>query len=215
MNSHVQLDAEGNFLRLIPAGLPIEWDENNYCTAFALEKDGKALEFKVFPYYSSAKPEYDAVTQGVRDVSPKLINGLWTEAREVCDLSPEEVSAKHAELVDEKRTALTTEYERRMQAIATGYPPSERESWPVQTSEAYALLADSTVSTPWIDAAASARGLDRLELAQRIVAKDAQYRVYSGTLSGVRQRIEDQIDTAGDDQAALQAIDVTAGWPEA
>lgn len=112
------------------------------------------------------------------------------------------------------RLALTAEYERRMQAIAAGYPPSERESWPVQTSEAYALLADSTVSTPWIDAAASARGLDRIELAQRIVAKDAMYRVISGTLSGVRQRIEDQIDAAGDDQAALQAIDVTKGWPE-
>ena len=115
---------------------------------------------------------------------------------------------------DQLRTALTTEYERRMQAIAVGYPPSERESWPVQTQEAYALLDDATAPTPWIDAAASARGLDRLELAQRIVAKDAQYRVYSGTLSGVRQRIEDQIDSAGDDQAALKAIDVTQGWPE-
>ena len=40
------------------------------------------------------------------------------------------------------------------------------------------------------------------------------YRVFSGTLSGVRQCIEDQIDAAGDDPAALQAIDVTAGWPE-
>lgn len=115
---------------------------------------------------------------------------------------------------DQLRTALTAEYERRMQAIAAGYPPSERESWPVQTAEAYALLADPQASTPWIDAAASARGLDRLELAQRIVAKDAQYRVYIGTLSGVRQRIEDQIDAARDDTAALQAIDVTAGWPE-
>ena len=116
---------------------------------------------------------------------------------------------------DQLRTALTAEYERRMQAIAAGYPPSERESWPVQTSEAYALLVDAAAPTPWIDAAATARGVDRLELAQRIVAKDAQYRVISGTLSGVRQRIEDQIDAAGDDQAALQTIDVTAGWPEA
>ena len=115
---------------------------------------------------------------------------------------------------DQLRTALTAEYERRMQAIAAGYPPSERESWPVQTSEAYALLVDATAPTPWIDAASTARGLDRLELAQRIVAKDAQYRVISGTLSGVRQRIEDQIDAAGDDQSALKAIDVTQGWPE-
>ena len=134
-------------------------------------------------------------------------------------LTDEEI-AEFANLIgsvssDQLRTALTAEYERRMVVIAAGYPPSERESWPVQTSEAYALLADDTASTPWIDAAASARGLDRLELAQRIVAKDAQYRVISGTLSGVRQRIEDQIDAAGDDQAALKAIDVTAGWPEA
>ena len=134
-------------------------------------------------------------------------------------LTAEEI-AEFANLIgsvssDQLRTALTAEYERRMQAIAVGYPPSERESWPVQTSEAHSLLAGSTASTPWIDAAASARGLDRIELAQRIVAKDAQYRVFSGTLSGVRQRIEDAIDAAGDDQAALKAIDVTAGWPEA
>ena len=101
MNSHIQLNAEGNFLRYIPAGIPIEWDENNYCTAFALEKDGKALEFKVFPYYSSAKPEYDAITQGVRDVSPKLINGLWTEAWEVYDLSPEEIAANQQKQAEE------------------------------------------------------------------------------------------------------------------
>ena len=134
-------------------------------------------------------------------------------------LTPEEI-AEFANLIgsvssDQLRTALTAEYERRMQAIAAGYPPSERESWPVQTGEAYALLSDSTASTPWIDAAASARGLDRVELAQRIAAKDAQYRVISGTLSGIRQRIEDQIDAAGDDQSALKVIDVTAGWPEA
>ncbi len=116
---------------------------------------------------------------------------------------------------DQLRTALTTEYERRMQAIAAGYPPSERESWPVQTSEATALIADPQAATPWIDSAAVARGVDRFGLALRIVAKDAQYRVFSGTLSGVRQRIEDAIDAAGDDPAALQAIDVTAGWPEA
>ena len=113
------------------------------------------------------------------------------------------------------RLAITAEYERRMQAIAAGYPPSERESWPVQTSEATALIADLQAATPWIDSAAVARGVDRFGLALRIVAKDAQYRVFSGTLSGVRQRIEDAIDAAGDDPAALQAIDVTAGWPEA
>ena len=116
-------------------------------------------------------------------------------------------------LVRELRTALAEEYERRMQIIASGYPPSERESWPVQTAEARALLADPGAATPWIDAAAAARSIDRLELAARIVAKDEAYRVIHGALTGARQRIEDAIDTAGDDAEALAAIDVTAGWP--
>ena len=215
MNSHVQLDSEGNFLRYIPAGLPIEWDANNYCSAFALTEEGKAEQFNVYPFYAVAEPDYDKLTQGVREINPSLINDQWHQQFEVFALSEQDAQVKLAELLATKRAALTAEYERRMQAIAAGYPPSERESWPVQTSETYALLSDDTASTPWIDSAASARGLDRVELAQRIVAKDAQYRVFSGTLSGVRQRIEDAIDAAGDDQAALQVIDVTAGWPEA
>ena len=143
---------------------------------------------------------------------PRVVDGVWVladrESGEPQDM-PEAEALRH-----DLRTALNAEYERRMQAIAAGYPPSERESWPVQTSEAHALLADANASTPWIDAAATARGVDRLELAQRIVAKDAMYRVFSGTLSGVRQRIEDAIDAAAGDEQALQAIDVTAGWPE-
>lgn len=111
------------------------------------------------------------------------------------------------------RTQLVWEYEQRMQVIASGYPPSERESWPVQTAEARSLLVDPKAATPWIDAAATARSLDRTELAARIVSKDAAYRSIHGALTGIRQRIEDDIGAAGDDVAALLAIDVTKGWP--
>ena len=34
-----------------------------------------------------------------------------------------------------------------------------------------------------------------------------------GALTGVRQRIEDQISAAGDDVQALADIDVFVGWP--
>ena len=171
------------------------------------------IESNIVKHVLRVPPEniFPAQTAALYVTCPEDVEVGWTFADGVFAPpapQPAQVTA------DQLRTALTAEYERRMQAIAAGYPPSERESWPVQTSEAYALLADPQASTPWIDAASTARGLDRLELAQRIVAKDAQYRVYSGTLSGVRQRIEDQIDAAGDDQAALQVIDVTQGWPE-
>ena len=171
------------------------------------------IESNIVKHVLRVPPEniFPVQTAALYMACPEDVDVGWVFVAEVFSPPPKPLPQLTA---DQLRTALTSEYERRMQAIAAGYPPSERESWPVQTSEAYALLADSMVSTPWIDAAASARGLDRLELAQRIVAKDAQYRVFSGTLSGVRQRIEDQIDAAGDDQAALKVIDVTQGWPE-
>lgn len=118
-----------------------------------------------------------------------------------------------SELAAELRQALALEYDQRMQIIAAGYPTSERESWPVQTEEGRALAADPAAATPWIDAAALARGIDRAELAQRICAKDDAYRQIHGALTGTRQRIEDQIDAAGDDAEALSLIDVGAGWP--
>jgi hypothetical protein len=113
------------------------------------------------------------------------------------------------------RLALAAEYRRRMQVIAAGYPLSERESWPVQTEEARALESDPAAATPWIDAAAAARGLDRLVLAKRIREKDDKYRQVHGLLTGTRQRIEDQIDAAADDALALSQIDVAVGWPAA
>lgn len=121
-------------------------------------------------------------------------------------LSADEIRSR---LVD----ALNAEYERRMQVIAGGYPLSERESWHVQTAEARALLADVHALTPWISGAAAARQIDRHELAQRIAAKDDAHRAIHGALTGVRQRIEDQISAAGDDVQALADIDVFVGWP--
>ncbi|WP_426307842.1 hypothetical protein ACN9MJ_10650 [Acidovorax facilis] len=123
--------------------------------------------------------------------------------------TPSTASEVRSRLVE----ALNAEYERRMHVIAGGYPLSERESWHVQTAEARALIADVHAFTPWINGAAAARQIDRLVLAQRIAAKDDQYRAIHGALTGARQRIEDQIDAAGEDAQALQLIDVLAGWP--
>ncbi len=118
-----------------------------------------------------------------------------------------------AEIAAGLRQALTAEYDTRIQVIAAGYPLSERESWSVQTQEARVMESDPAAATPWIDAAALARGLDRLELAARIRAKDADYRQVHGLLTGTRQRIEDQIDAVADDALELSQINVAAGWP--
>lgn len=115
---------------------------------------------------------------------------------------------------------VNAEYIRRMGNIADAYPQSERESWPIQLAEAKDLMTvgDHAV-TPWMDQCAVQRGLTRMELAQRIVAKDAAYRHVSGFFSGVRQWHEDSISLLlADGEVArgeLEAYNPLRGWEPA
>ncbi|MDF3858082.1 hypothetical protein P3W70_06980 [Achromobacter denitrificans] len=81
-------------------------------------------------------------------------------------------------------------------ALSEGYPDAERETWPVQIMESAAVLAGAEVSTPWIDAAAPARGITREELAVKIRDMDVQYRQISGALTGKRQALRDLVQAA-------------------
>lgn len=94
MNSHIQLNENDEFLRFIPAGVPIVWDENNYCSAFVLEADGKAAQFKVFPFYASAPPAHNPDTQKVQEINPVKIGDEWVQQWEVIDLTPEQIAEK-------------------------------------------------------------------------------------------------------------------------
>lgn len=107
---------------------------------------------------------------------------------------------------------VVVQYEQRVQALSFGYSQYERESWPVQITEATAYTSDPEAMTPWLDAASAARGIDKAELAARVIAMDTAYRQIHGALTGHRQKLWDQIYAA---QTAdeLTAIDVTAGWP--
>ncbi len=93
-------------------------------------------------------------------------------------------------------------------AISAGYPLEERESWPVQTSEARALMADPNALTPWIEAAAAARELTPADLAQRIILLDNAYRAVHGYLSGTRQQLQRRIAAAATPEELSLAV-----WP--
>ena len=83
-----------------------------------------------------------------------------------------------------------------IEAIKATYPDTEVMSWGKQETEARALVLDATADTPLIDAIASARGLDRVELANRIIAHADQFATASGASLGKRQKLKDEINTA-------------------
>ena len=99
----------------------------------------------------------------------------------------------------------------RLATLTTGYPAGERDSWAKQEAEARALLASSTASTPLLSAIASARGIAVADLASRVVAKADAFAAAAGAIIGHRQALEQAIHDA-ENTAALQAIDITAGW---
>lgn len=103
MISHIQTNDQGAFLRFINAGDNIEWDEHNYCTAFYLEKDGKADQFHIHQFYTTAQPTFDPITQSVNEVDPALADGKWTQQWVVSDLAPETISANQAAALEQAK----------------------------------------------------------------------------------------------------------------
>lgn len=91
--------------------------------------------------------------------------------------------------------------------ILSAYPDAETKTWDKQESEARAYQADSTVSTPLIDAIAAARSMDKAELVSRIITKADAWVSLSGAATGKRQALEDQI-AAAETIEEVQAI----GW---
>ena len=122
-----------------------------------------------------------------------------------------------AEQVAQARAAaharINAEYTSRTETLATDYPENEQKSWPVQVQEANIVLTGGTDSTPWIDAASTARGVTREYLANLIKAQDDAYRLYHGTLTGTRQMLRDMINNVPDGPEAVATLN-GINWPE-
>jgi hypothetical protein len=115
--------------------------------------------------------------------------------------TPEEmIAAAHARI--------NTAYEAAVNGLTAGYPENEIASWPKQEREARAWAADNTVATPWIDAAAQARGIAKPVLANLIITLADALAPMHGSLTGKRQLLRDQINALGANpsQAELDSI---------
>ncbi|WON73742.1 hypothetical protein [Nitrosospira sp. Is2] len=99
-------------------------------------------------------------------------------------------------------------YEAAVKAMTKSYPGDEVGSWPQQEAEARAWLMDSRASTPWIDAAATGRGIDKAALIDKIITKASLFTPAHGQLTGKRQKLRDEIIALGDNptQQQLDAI---------
>lgn len=97
---------------------------------------------------------------------------------------------------ENKLAEINSGYERAVAVIKSGVPSSEVDTWTKQEAEARAYLADSSATTPLIDALAESRGVEKDDLVLKIIAKADAYASAMGKLTGLRQKYEDLYNAA-------------------
>lgn len=95
-----------------------------------------------------------------------------------------------------KLNEINLAYEQAIATLTPTYPDDERLTFDKQEQEARAWLADNSTPTPFVDALAAGRQMDKAELVSRIIAKADAFALASGSLTGQRQRYEDMLDVA-------------------
>lgn len=138
------------------------------------------------------RPDGDVVTQG----QPEQRDGKWYQAWEVRDFTEAERAERLEQARRDAQRRINDAYQSELGAILGDYPEAETKTWDKQETEARAYQADSTASTPLIDAIASARSMDKAELVSRIIAKADAWIALSGAATGKRQALEDAISAA-------------------
>lgn len=87
-------------------------------------------------------------------------------------------------------------YDSVVNAYMKTYPEAELLTFDKQEKEAREWTADNSVSTPFLDSLAKARGIDKADLVSRVIKKAEAFQTAISTLTGVRQKYEDEIEAA-------------------
>lgn len=133
-----------------------------------------------------------------------LPGDAWDSApREMKELGPlpdgamfDRPEKPFSQLKIEKLNEINTAYQQAIADLTPTYPDDERLTFDKQEQEARSWLVDNSTSTPFIDALAAGRQMDKAELVGRIIAKADAFAIASGLLTGQRQRYEDLLDAA-------------------
>jgi len=144
-------------------------------------------------YYEGPNTDLDSITDFQSFID------LWTAAAPPAPEPPTPADLKAA-----AHARINAAYGIAVNMLTAGYPENEIASWPKQETEARAWMIDNTAPTPWIDSAATARGMPKPDFIALVIANADALAPLHGALSGKRQYLRDQIDSLGDNPTAQQ-----------
>ena len=144
------------------------------------------------------QPEFDDWTQELTEGTPEQRDGKWYQTWVLTPVTrtPEEEAERLKAIKANKLAEVNAAYAAAIAALTPTYPDDERLTFDKQEAEARAWLADNSAPTPFVDALAAGRHMDKAELVARIIAKADAFALASGSLTGQRQRYEDMLDDA-------------------
>lgn len=132
---------------------------------------------------------------------------LWeaekTRLEEIADTPPTLEEAQQSQL-----ETINSAYESTVAVAKVNTPDGEVLTWDIQKIEAEDWAADNSAETPFIDGIATGRGMDRVVLIEKVLAKAEAYRDLVSVQTGIRQGLEDAIFAAETVDAARAIV-----WP--
>jgi hypothetical protein len=89
---YAQLNEDSSYGHQITTSGNVLWDENNFCSAAALIKDGKAEQFHVVELHDIDPPTIDPMTQTVTRDGGEFVDGKWQYKWRVDELTSDQVA---------------------------------------------------------------------------------------------------------------------------
>lgn len=138
---------------------------------------------------SPLEPGVYLIPAGCVEVAPPQIEegffAQWADGEWIveAELEPEpDVQPERAKPGPATQQHVRFEAGRRIAALGAEYTPEERETWPVQVSEAKAIMADAAALAPLLSAIATARVVPIEAMAQVVLTKAQQLAAATGAI---------------------------------
>jgi len=158
---------------------------DNRNTSFpAVLTDEVRASVGVYPVTVDPTPAHDPATQVVEQSTPQEAAGAWTVGWTVRDKTAEELAADRERMVDRVQRLMGD----KLEALAEGYEPRERETWPTQVSEALGIKSGS-LTAPLLASLAAGKGRSLDAQADRVLALANGLAAASGAIMAARDAL--------------------------
>lgn len=154
----------------------------------------------------ATQPEYDKTNSRIEEVMPTLQNGKWARTWNIIDHTDDERAAKINDCRYQQLRYLNEMADKDIAAIKSGYPEQVTNLWFVMLTEALVIKKNNGDLSTALLSDALKPGETPLELADKIIAKNAEFRKRVSPIIGKLRRLTEVVEKSTDVQEILNTV---------